>query len=336
MFSGYNLSLDKDFFNKYNKSFEEYMQIGRTDLSNSICDCRNVIEENVKYKFIDGTIRQHDWFPKRKADIFISHSHNDEDLANALAGWIYDQFELKVFMDSNVWGYSDDLLEKLNEKYSNAVYYNDGDIVYNHYSCNEVSKHVNTMLSIALQKMIDNVECIILLNTNNSVSVFDENEKCISSTYSPWIYTEIVCTQIVRKKPLLLYRDYPKKFTEGLDESSYLYIHEMKVSYDISLSHLQNLEEIDLNLWCDEYHKYESNYKKYPLDALYHFNHNNELVYTKNLFANNTHSVISRIKNQFTGHGNDPENDLSLRLCLNCEYCKCRNCLGTFHRIKAN
>ena len=32
---------------------------------------------------------QNDWFSQVSADIFISHSHNDKDVANTFAGWLY-------------------------------------------------------------------------------------------------------------------------------------------------------------------------------------------------------------------------------------------------------
>lgn len=49
------------------------------------------------------------WFPKINADIFLSHSHKDEKLIIAFAGWLKDTFNLDVFIDSCIWGYSNDL-----------------------------------------------------------------------------------------------------------------------------------------------------------------------------------------------------------------------------------
>lgn len=162
-------------------------------------EVRTKLEGYITGDVLNGSKVQDDWFPALDADIFISHSHKDLDLANALAGWIYETFRLKVFIDSNVWGYTSDLLKNINDKYSNKRRDSDGGYLYNYDQCNQASQHVNMMLSVALQKMIDKVECVILLNTNNSVTVFEENENCINSTYSPWIYSEIICTQIVRQ-----------------------------------------------------------------------------------------------------------------------------------------
>lgn len=64
---------------------------------------------------LDGVAIQDDWFPEINADIFISHSHGDCDLANGIAGWMNEEFGLRCFIDSNVWGYTNDLLRILKD-----------------------------------------------------------------------------------------------------------------------------------------------------------------------------------------------------------------------------
>lgn len=51
------------------------------------------------------------------------------------------------------------------------------------------------MLSTALSLMIDKTECIFFLNTPSSV----KPSEGIQKTKSPWIYSEIVTTQLVRE-----------------------------------------------------------------------------------------------------------------------------------------
>lgn len=53
---------------------------------------RNNLKEYIigESGIIDGTKLQNDWFPQIDCDIFISHSHKDENLAITLAGWLYD------------------------------------------------------------------------------------------------------------------------------------------------------------------------------------------------------------------------------------------------------
>src|SRR5690606_26606894 len=66
---------------------------------------------------IDGSKLQADWFPNIEADIFISHSHRDKDLAIALSEYLYQNFDLNVFIDSCIWGYSDEHLKIIDDKY---------------------------------------------------------------------------------------------------------------------------------------------------------------------------------------------------------------------------
>ena len=183
---------------------------------------------------------------------------------------------MDVFIDSNVWGYSEELLEIINSKYSNKRRDTNRGYLYDHQACNIASQHVNIMLSIALQKMIDKVECIMLLNTDNSISVFNDDDKQFNSTYSPWIYSEIICTQIVRKKPLLYYRDYSKlsHANESVSEE-YRSCFSLEIAYTVSLLHLTELNASDLIEWSSKYNFYGYDYE-YALDALYSFKHPEE------------------------------------------------------------
>lgn len=288
MFSGYNLKINENFFYDLENDFYFYKRIGETHLRHEIAKYKLDINHYINNDTIDGNKIQEDCFPNINADIFISHSHKDKDLANALAGWINDNFDLNVFIDSNVWGYADELLESINSKYSNKQKNPDGGYLYDYESCNYASQHVNLILSIALQKMIDKVECIILLNTDNSINVFNDLTNRFNETYSPWIYSEIICTQIVRKKPLLCYRNYSKLIHA---DESVNFVHELKIGYKISLDHLDLLTVNDLNRWENDYklRMYDTadsyEYAEYPLDILYSFKHPKELENTKQISA---------------------------------------------------
>lgn len=318
MFSGYNLSLSDNFF-ECQKGFWYYEILGEIHLRNAVRKYKKEIANYINKNEINGSKIQRNYFPEIEADIFISHSHDDVYLANALAGWINETFGLKVFIDSNVWEYSNKLLDNLNIKYSW-----DGSFLYDYESCNDVSKHVNMMLSISLQKMIDKTECIILLNTNNSIKVFDEENKRINTTYSPWIYSEIICTEIVRKKPLLLYRDYKStKLTGTILCEQYI---NMKIFYDISLSHLIKIEKENLFEWKKEYEENGELYLEYPLDALYTFTHKDELNKTKNVFCHFNKTQIEYIKNKIIGNKNQSDYEPYMESASLCELCKAKIC----------
>ena len=119
MFTGYNLKLNEDFFDNELMSFDEYKIIGESHLNSKVFEYKNDLNRYIRKRTINGSELQDDNFPIIDADVFISHSSNDVSLANALAGWIHKEFKLKVFIDSNVWGYSQKLLEDINSDFCN-------------------------------------------------------------------------------------------------------------------------------------------------------------------------------------------------------------------------
>jgi hypothetical protein len=143
---------------------------------------------------LDGSRLRNLWFPKVDADIFISHSHDDEDIAKTLAGWFDSVFGLKSFIDSCVWGYAGDLLRTIDNANCRS-----SATTYDYNKRNGSTSHVHMMLSTALGEMIDNTECIMFLNTPNSI--ISSEEAAESRTQSPWIYSELATIRIVGKKP---------------------------------------------------------------------------------------------------------------------------------------
>lgn len=105
------------------------------------------------------------WFPQIKADIFISHAHQNEKEAIQLAGWLKSEFDLVSFIDSCVWGYADELLKLIDDEYCKNLSGNN----YNYEKRNRSSSHVHMMLSTALSTMMDKTECLFFLNTPHSI-----------------------------------------------------------------------------------------------------------------------------------------------------------------------
>ena len=91
----------------------------------------------------------------------------------------------------------------------------------------------------ALAKMIDDTECLFFLNTPNSISV----KQSVDKTYSPWIYSELLLSSIVRHKKLEEYRKHVSAnsvlnhFNEGRN---------LQVEYDADTRHLIEIEMRDL------------------------------------------------------------------------------------------
>lgn len=205
---------------------------------------------------LHGSKLQDTWFPLVKADVFLSHSHSDRKMAIALAGWLKANFGLKVFVDSCIWGYANDLLRLIDKEYCQ----NPSGETYSYEKRNQSTSHVHMMLSTALSMMIDKSECLFFLNTPNSIQATET----IAKTKSPWVYHEISVSSIIRKRRLSEYRrELTKAFSKGgrVDEG-------VMADYDLYLGHLQDLQVDDLNNWLQAWEEV-SLHKEYPLDELY-------------------------------------------------------------------
>jgi hypothetical protein len=247
MYRGFNVrlgTLSEENFLKGNPQFETNKRQVKTDLQKFITLTGN----------LDGSMMEKEWFPNVKADIFISHSHDDEKEAIKLAGWIKDSFNLDCFIDSCVWESGDDLIKMIDNEYCRS----EGDITYNYKRRNLSTSHVHMMLSTALAKMIDRAECLFFLNTPNSVST----SEIISKTVSPWIYSEIAISQLVRK-PLKFHRD--RELVKSFSESRKFAI---PIVYDLGLKGFSGLDSEDLRNWHRKW-KNGSIPKGNSLDYLY-------------------------------------------------------------------
>lgn len=261
MFRGFNLDLNWD--SKYDEQFFTTGQKVFADYENTVKETLKdyALNEGV----LDGSKMQSNWFPKVDADIFISHSHKDEKRAIALAGWLYETFGIKAFIDSCIWGYSNDLLRLIDNKHC----YQEASKTYNYYLRNYSTSHVHMMLSVALTMMIDHSECIFFLNTPNSISA----SSTVNKTESPWIYSEIAVTQMIRQKtPRRRIVKETRYFSKGgvLNES-------LKIQYDADLSHLAEINIDTFNKWKKDFIKTNAND---ALDKLYDLIPvNNNIIY---------------------------------------------------------
>lgn len=226
MYRGFQLELDKQFYKRYyydagNKLFEEHQNEVKSVLDDFLLSDGS----------IDGSKMQENWFPQIKADIFISHSHKDKKLAIALAGWLNEIFCLEPFIDSCVWGYADDLKLLLSQTYREHSYPGDSS------PHRLVSSHVDMMLSVALNQMIDNTECLFFLNTPNSISI---DAPVHSTTSSPWIYSEIAMSRLIRKQ-------VPERI-KNLNESRNTFSKKL-IRYRLPMDHLPIVNEEDMYKW---------------------------------------------------------------------------------------
>ena len=256
MFVGFNAKIkDQGIIKTYSHNhIKKWFDNQKRDIQDTLASY--ISDEGV----IDESRLEEDWFPNIDADVFISHSHKDQDLAIHLAGWLYSNFDITSFIDSCVWGYADDLLRKIDNEYCVNKRKSDGSIdSYSYEKRNQSTAHVHMILTTALHKMIDNAECLIFLNTPNALPI----NEVISSTLSPWIYSELAFSQSVRKKSLSEYRQFLQH--DGLTDLSAL-----KVKYDITFDHLVDLNDQDL-LYLMEHGKRTIKISSESLDCLYEY-----------------------------------------------------------------
>ena len=257
MFSGFNLSAitfsESDleyFYQKGLDHFDKYKTTIETNLRKYICEDGS----------INGSMMQEDWFPQVSADIFLSHSHKDEKIVIAIAGWLNEAFNLNVFIDSCIWGYAPKLLENIDNNY--CISKKEGDhTTYNYQKRNYSTSHVYMMLSIALTKMIDKSESLFFYNTPSSLTIDSTINK--NTTNSPWIYHELQTSKVIRHRPL---SDYRKKRITKDAYGPILEHAQLDIRYDVTLDHLVNIDAKTLVAWKNAYLTTPC---RYPLDKLY-------------------------------------------------------------------
>lgn len=245
----------------YNSELNQYLTVGEEKYDRYAKQARMCLRDFILNNgSIDGSAIKDHWFNIEKADIFISHSHKDLNKVKALAGWLYYNFELTVFIDSCVWGYCDDLLKQIDDKYCKKESSN----TYIYELRNYSTSHVHMMLSIALTEMIDKSECIVFYNTPKSIVLkeeIDNQNNQNSITNSPWIYQELAMSTLIK-------RTIPKRPSVLLEQMNYTaYANELpNIEYNVDeyLKNMIELSDDNLKNWIQQE---KSNI--HPLDVLY-------------------------------------------------------------------
>ncbi len=253
MYRGFELEIEE-------WNLDEYIEIGKRVMAENMVGVKSQIDDFIlKNESLDGSKMQSTWFPMVQADIFLSHSHADLNKALGLAGWLSDKLSVKTFIDSSVWLFADELLKKVDDKYC----LNNSGETYSYQKRNGSTSHVHMMLNASLMKMIDKCEAFFLLKTENSIST----EKAINetATLSPWIYSEVVMSELIRKKPLSAYRS--ENFTRqySINENVF-YKYNLSIEHTFRTGHLTAIKQPDFNSW-----NLQQRTSKYvhPLNLLY-------------------------------------------------------------------
>ena len=242
MYKGYHLSMANELLLQHALKVEEYKRSGRTqkDIAQKV-----IREKILSGKWvIDGAGTESEWFPQLKKHVFMSHSHKDEEVALLMAGVLKDRLGVEAFVDSAAWGCYRDLADSL---YASALrgyhYLSESQKTILKSSATE---HAHCMLSKSLIQMMDRCECLIFLDTPASVGLRNiAADSC--STFSPWIYTEIEASRLLRR-----YK-YPRFLEKVSNESLRSFARgeavRVEVAYPLNLEHLERLDPQIFSQW---------------------------------------------------------------------------------------
>lgn len=218
----FSSSSNINYKSSYMRNYDEIEKI----LSNSIS------EVNGEFRLNAEALKQL-MFPTIKADVFLSHSHADFDLACKVANIIESNTGKNVFIDAVVWKSIYDLEKKLNEKFCVSAETEEYGTLYSHEKVLNIASHVRLLLTTALSSMIKKCSAFVVLNTQ---STFING----AVTNSPWIYYEIFQA-----------KQYLKEEKEEKEEG--IVLEEKKdaitVDYDVEY-HIKSFTEVSISDLC--------------------------------------------------------------------------------------
>lgn len=185
-------------FNASSLTFSDDQIIEFKNKSKRYFDIRNLEEYLLgRDNYLNVEKITEDFFPKVEADVFLSHSHHDENDVIKLALCLENK-GLDVFVDSCVWGWADKLLKKIDNEYCLK---DDG--LYSYENRNRTTSNVYMILNSALQSTISQCELFLFLHTDNSIkmtSIYSRDQHIAS----PWIFSELsfakLCQRSSRKR----------------------------------------------------------------------------------------------------------------------------------------
>ncbi|EJL6387691.1 hypothetical protein NMR74_003892 [Vibrio parahaemolyticus] len=190
---------------------------------------------------LDAASLSQAWFPQIENNhIFLSHSHKDKDLAMFLAAILKETLDINVFIDSSVWGYADELLHKIDNTYA----YNDLTESYSYEIRNRTTSNIYLILQSSLASMIDASECLMFLNTENTVTEFENKNNIEKRTSSPWIMSELQFSAMVERKLNHQTKTRPIELAINKSERK-----NFKISHKLPMDHLIELTTSQLLNW---------------------------------------------------------------------------------------
>ena len=158
----------------------------RNELRNLIKGERGIINGEKLRDFV---------FPTDEFDVFISHSHDDLEIAKLFAVWLEEKCGLSVFLDSFVWSSADGLLQEIDNLYCKQQ-----NGLYSYYRRNYSTAHIHTMLSMSIMEIIKQTRIGVFIDSSHSLNLHKLRKNNQAKTLSPWIYQEIMFMRLFADK----------------------------------------------------------------------------------------------------------------------------------------
>jgi hypothetical protein len=226
---------------------------GKPDLKAKLS--KMIHNSSLQTEILDAESIWDEWFPEVKADVFISHSSKDVDLAKSLASWLDQYCRLTAFIDSEIWGHSDTLLKELDDKYCVKDRSNGKATTYSYEKRNGSTAHVHMLLCYALTHMIERTECFIFIESHNSVTAEDS----VEGTYSPWIFHELATVDTIELRK-------PERLAKGPGDVLIAESVAPRIKYPFLRKRLIQIDSSILSQWQDSSVQKQ---QVHPLNILY-------------------------------------------------------------------
>lgn len=177
----------------FNDSFEELKDISSKITTKKI-DYTQQFKDCIVNEKIDAQKLQDGIFPvNENYDIFISHSHDDEELAIKFKNWIETKLKMTCFLDKEIWGSGNAILKEIDD-----LCWKPDRKVYDYNERNLTTSYVHVMLCNALMQAMDNCKFVFFLNTPSSITA--ESAWAEPKTHSPWLFYELSVLKYIQKK----------------------------------------------------------------------------------------------------------------------------------------
>ena len=227
MIGGFNLVE----FEGYIEDLEEMS----SSITTKIIDYNEQFKACVENEEIDAQKLQDGIFPVlNKYDVFVSHSHEDEELAIKFKKWIEKNLDMSCFLDKEIWGSGDKILKKIDK-----LCWRPERKVYDYEERNLTTSYVHVMLCNALMQAMDNCRFAFFLNTPNSITAGSAWAE--PKTHSPWLFYELSVLKYIRKESGSIMKSFPRGM-ESLREG----VHNVMSYPAVNLTKLPKLEFSDL------------------------------------------------------------------------------------------